>query len=54
MMQRMSWLLELMSVLIEDHLKTLAMYRPVQGGASFDMSNVVTEFLEKTKSATAQ
>jgi hypothetical protein len=26
----------------------------VQGGASFDMSNVVEEFLEKTMTATAQ
>jgi arylsulfatase A-like enzyme len=54
MMQRMSWLFQPMSVLIEDHLKTLAKYRPVQGGASFDMSNVVSEFLEKTMTATAQ
>jgi arylsulfatase len=54
MMQRMSWLFQPMSVLIEDHLKTLAKYRPVQGGASFDMSNVVEEFLEKTMTATAQ
>lgn len=54
MMQRMSRLFQPMSVLIEDHLKTLAKYRPVQGGASFDMSNVVEEFLEKTMTATAQ
>jgi hypothetical protein len=52
--QRMSWLFQPMSVLIEDHLKTLAKYRPLQGGASFDMSNVVSEFLAKAKSATAQ
>jgi hypothetical protein len=35
-------------------LKTLAKYRPVQGGASLDMSNVVEEFLEKTMTATGQ
>ena len=46
MMQRMSWLCEPMGVLIEDHLKTLAQYPPAQGGASFDMSNVVSEFLQ--------
>jgi len=28
---------------IKDHLKTLAEYPPVQGGTSFDMSNVVQE-----------
>jgi arylsulfatase A-like enzyme len=54
MMQRMSWLFQPMSVLIEDHLKTLAKYHPVQGGASFDMSHIVTEFLAKMHAATAQ
>ncbi|CAN5714324.1 hypothetical protein BH18ACI4_BH18ACI4_22900 [soil metagenome] len=44
MMQRMSWLFQPMSVLIEDHLKTLATHPPVQGG----------DFLEKTRAATAQ
>jgi hypothetical protein len=29
------------------HLKTLAEYPPVQGGASFDMSNIVQEFLKR-------
>jgi arylsulfatase len=54
MMQRMSWLFEPMSELIEEHLKTLAKYPPVQGGASFDLSTVVSDFLAKTKAATAQ
>ena len=54
MMQRMSWLFQPMSVLIEDHLKTMAKYPPVQGGASFDLTNIVSEFLEKTSAATAQ
>jgi len=34
---------------IKDHLKTLAEYPPVQGGTSFDMSNVVQEFLQRSK-----
>ena len=28
-----------------EHLKTLAEYPPVQGGKSFDMSNVVQQFM---------
>jgi hypothetical protein len=35
-------------------LKTLAKYPPVQGGASFDMAHIVTEFLAKTHAATSQ
>jgi hypothetical protein len=54
MMQRMSWLFEPMGVLIEDHVKTLAKYPPVQGGASFDMSSVVSDFLRKARAQTAQ
>ncbi|WP_417681731.1 arylsulfatase [Roseibium sp.] len=45
--QKVSWLFQPMNVLMQAHLKTLADYPPVQGGASFDMSNVVKEFLEK-------
>ncbi len=45
--QKISWLFQPMSVLMEQHLASLAEYPPVQGGASFDMSNVVDEFLNK-------
>jgi arylsulfatase A-like enzyme len=47
--QKMSWLFEPMSALIDDHLMTLKKYPPVQGGASFDMSNVVAEFLQRMR-----
>jgi arylsulfatase len=30
---------------MQEHLKTLAEYPPVQGGKSFDMSNVVEQFM---------
>ncbi|MCA0940643.1 arylsulfatase [Salipiger pacificus] len=46
LMQKVSWLMQPMSVLMGQHLQTLAEYPPVQGGASFDMSNVVADFLE--------
>jgi hypothetical protein len=36
-----------MSVLMGEHLQTLAEYPPVQAGASFDMSNAVESFLGK-------
>ena len=36
-----------MGELMGAHLKTLAEYPPVQGGKSFDMSNVVKEFIDK-------
>jgi hypothetical protein len=45
----MSWLFEPMTGLVDDHLKTLAKYPPVQGGASFDMSNAVAEFLQRMR-----
>jgi arylsulfatase len=47
--QRMSWLFQPMSELMEAHLRTLAEYPPVQGGTSFDLSNVVQEFLRRSK-----
>jgi len=34
---------------MEEHLKTLAQYPPVQGGTSFDMSNIVQQFLQRSK-----
>lgn len=47
LMQKVSWLIQPMSVLMQEHLQSLAEYPPVQGGASFDMSNVVEQFLDK-------
>ncbi len=38
-----------MGELMQGHLKTLADYPPVQGSKSFDMSNVVEEFIRKSK-----
>lgn len=40
---------EPMVELMEEHLKTLAQYPPVQGGTSFDMSNIVQQFLQRSK-----
>lgn len=47
LMQKMSWLMGPMGELMQAHLKTLADYPPVQGAKSFDMSNVVQEFMQK-------
>ena len=47
LLQKVSWLMQPMGTLLEQHLKTLAEYPPVQGGTSFDMSNVVEEFINK-------
>lgn len=49
LMQKVSWLLQPMGVLMENHLKSLAEYSPVQGGKSFDMSNVVEDFVRKAR-----
>ena len=49
LLQKVSWLIQPMGVLMQQHLKTLADYPPVQGGASFDMSNVVEQFLNKAQ-----
>jgi arylsulfatase len=49
LMQKVSWLLQPMGVLMADHLKSLAEYPPVQGGKSFDMSNVGDEFIKKAR-----
>ncbi len=38
-----------MGVLMAEHLQSLAEYPPVQGGKSFDMSNVVEEFINKAR-----
>ena len=45
--QKISWLFQPMGELMNAHLATLAEYPPVQGGKTFDMSNVVKEFMEK-------
>jgi len=47
LMQKVSWLMQPMGELMQEHLKTLAEYPPVQGGTSFDMSNVVQQFIDK-------
>jgi arylsulfatase A-like enzyme len=47
--QKTSWLFEPMTELLGEHLKTLAEYPPVQGGTSFDMSNIVQDFLKRAK-----
>ncbi len=49
LMQKVSWLIQPMGVLMQKHLETLAEYPPVQGGSSFDMSNVVDEFINKAR-----
>jgi hypothetical protein len=49
LMQNVSWLIQPMGELMRAHLKTPADYPPVRGGASFDMSNVVQEFINKAK-----
>ena len=48
LLQKVSWLTQPMGTLMEQHLQTLAEYPPVQGGKSFDMSNVVQEFINKS------
>ena len=49
LMQKMSWLMGPMGEMMNAHLKTLADYPPVQGSKSFDMSNVVQEFINNSK-----
>ena len=47
LMQKVSWLMQPMGQLMNQHLETLAKYPPVQGGKSFDMSNVIETFMNK-------
>jgi arylsulfatase A-like enzyme len=47
LLQKVSWMIGPMGELMQNHLKTLAAYPPVQGSKSFDMSNVVEEFMKK-------
>jgi len=49
LLQKVSWLIQPMGELMAGHLKSLAEYPPVQGGKSFDMSNVVDEFIKKAR-----
>ncbi|MYM64214.1 sulfatase-like hydrolase/transferase [Pseudomaricurvus sp. HS19] len=49
LLQKVSWLMQPMGELMQQHLMTMAKYPPVQGGKSFDMSNVVQEFINKSK-----
>jgi len=46
LLQKMSWLLAPGSELINQHIMTLKQYPPVQGGTSFDMSDVVGQSLK--------
>ena len=47
LLQKVSWLIQPMGVLMAQHLQSLVDYPPVQGGASFDMSNIVEDFMSK-------
>ncbi len=49
LMQKVSWLIQPMGQLMQEHLQTLADYPPVQGGSSFDMSNVVEQFINSPR-----
>ena len=49
LMQKVSWLIQPMGQLVGQHLMTLKDFPPVQGGKSFDMSNLVGDFLKKGK-----
>lgn len=45
LLQKVSWQMGPLAELMNEHLMTLAKYPPVQGGKSFDMSNVVEQFM---------
>ncbi len=49
LLQKVSWMMAPMGEMMGEHLKSLAEYPPVQGGKSFDMSNVVEEFIKKVR-----
>jgi hypothetical protein len=48
LLQKSSWQLAPLGEIMNAHLKTLIDYPPVQGGNSFDMSNIVQETLSKS------
>ena len=47
LLQKMSWLLAPASEIMAQHIKSLVQYPPVQGGTTFDMSNVVADTIKK-------
>ncbi len=47
LLQKVSWLVSPLGEVMKEHLATLAEYPPVQGGKSFDMSNVVEQFMSQ-------
>ncbi|EHK65905.1 arylsulfatase [Achromobacter arsenitoxydans SY8] len=47
LVQKVSWLMAPMSEIMQQHLKSLADYPPVQGSKTYDMSNVVEEYMNK-------
>ena len=47
LIHKASWQTGPMGEMMKEHLMTLAKYPPVQGGKSFDMSNVVEQFMSK-------
>mgnify|MGYP006170252993 CR=1 FL=1 len=47
LIQKVAWQNGPLGELMKEHLTTLAQYPPVQGGKSFDMSNVVEQFMSK-------
>ena len=47
LLQKVSWLFQPMGLLMAEHLNSLSEYPPVQGGKSFDMSNVVEDFINQ-------
>ena len=49
LLQKVSWMMQPMGQLVGQHLATLKEYPPVQGGKSFDMSNMVSDFIKKGK-----
>lgn len=49
LLQKVSWLMQPVGELMTEHLKTLAEYPPVPGGKTFDMSNIVQEFVNKAR-----
>lgn len=49
LMQKVYWLIQPAGELMGEHLKTLAEFPPVQYGKTFDMSNIVEQFVKKAK-----
>lgn len=47
LLQKMSWLLAPVNEIIAQHIKSLKDYPPVQGGTSFDMSDIISQTIKK-------